>query len=396
MNTAAIKRLLTILSSKVGIERARLYQLVDLAERCYSLKDVKGQRELGLLLQTFPPPFDVVGSYYEGVSLSQTSLFDEARKRLERVYEHGPAKYRAKALLSLSAVEERSGNLDEAMRLRLRASCLDVPAVVVESQLGRAAILGMQDDHEHAVKCLERFLPLAKMAARNTPLYYDYLNSFAVELNDSGRTEEASNVIKLVLSTPYVRHYPNWIDTGEEVYRKSYRSSMVSAPKVIFDKPEPEPKSETDTQAASVLSFPTLKEAPRPQKPDRLTPQQYARLSVYDKRELIMAAIKSGAVDESDYYKMMVMTGLITTGPADKILDLEDEGVLDDIAVEWSVQVGKEALAGFLSALRDCQDSLRLTNILDRLITKIFYESQECGISEDEWRQRVERRLPEK
>ena len=74
-------------------------------------------------------------------------------------------KYRAKALLSLSAVEERSGNFDEALRLRLKASCLDVPSVVVESQLGIAAILGMQDDHKHAVKHLERFLPLARMVA---------------------------------------------------------------------------------------------------------------------------------------------------------------------------------------------------------------------------------------
>jgi hypothetical protein len=96
MNTAAIKRLLNILSSKVKVERTRLYQLIELAERCYGLKDIKGQRELGLLLQEFSAPFDLVGSYYEGVSLCQTNLFDEAKKRLERVHEHGPTKYRAK------------------------------------------------------------------------------------------------------------------------------------------------------------------------------------------------------------------------------------------------------------------------------------------------------------
>ena len=35
--------------------------------------------------------------------------------------------YRAKALLSLSAVEQRGGNLDEAMRFRLKASSFDIP-----------------------------------------------------------------------------------------------------------------------------------------------------------------------------------------------------------------------------------------------------------------------------
>ena len=59
------------------------------------------------------------------------------------------------------------------------------------------------------------------MIGRDTPLPYDYLNSFAVELNDVGRTEEARNVINLVLSTPFVRHYSNWTDTGKDVYRKS-------------------------------------------------------------------------------------------------------------------------------------------------------------------------------
>ncbi|HKP86935.1 MAG TPA: hypothetical protein VJZ26_12610 [Blastocatellia bacterium] len=79
MNTAAIKRLLTILSSKAEIERTRLYQLINLAERSYCLKDAHGQRELGLLLQEFPAPFDLIGNYYEAIYLNQANLFDEAK-----------------------------------------------------------------------------------------------------------------------------------------------------------------------------------------------------------------------------------------------------------------------------------------------------------------------------
>jgi tetratricopeptide (TPR) repeat protein len=396
MNTAAIKRLLTILSSKVGIERARLYQLIDLAERCYCLKDAQGQRELGLLLQTFPAPFDLIGSYYEGVSLSQTSLFDEAKKRLEQVYEHGPAKYRAKALLSLSAVEERSGNLDESMKFRRQATSFDIPSIRLEAQLGIAVLLGIQGEHQHALKHLERFLPLARMINRDAPLYYDYLNSFAVELNDSGRTEEARNVINLVLSSPYVPNYLNWIDTGKEIYRKSYRSSMVSAPNVRFEKPDQELEQETKTQAASVLSFPQLKEAPQPEKPERVRAQELDDMTSVEKREMILAALRSGAILDSEYDKMMFMLGLVKNGPAEQIIDLEDETVLTELIIDWAHLIEPEELAAVMSALRDCTDDWRRANIMDSIIRKAFEYSRTCNITEAEWRLKVERRLPKK
>jgi hypothetical protein len=396
MNTATIKRLLIILSSKAEIERTRLYQLVDLAERCYCLKDAQGQHELGLLLQKFPPPFDLVGSYYESIYLNHLGLSDEARKRLERVYEHGPEKYRAKALISLGAVEEKRGNLDESMRFRLHATALDIPGIRLEAQLGIAVLLGIQGEHQHAVKHLEQFLPLARMINRDTPLYYDYLNSFAVELNDSGRTEEARNVINLVLATPYIPHYPNWLDTGKEINRKSYRSSMVSMPKVRFEKPKPKPKHQSKPLASSVVPFARLREAPQPQKPEPLTSEEIRDLSLSEKRELILAAIRTSKMSEFEYDKLLVLVGLLKVGSADKILDLEDEQLLDDIAVIWAVHIGSEALAGVLSALRDCEDSLRRNDIIDRMIKKAFQQTHLSGLTEEAWRLRVERRLPKK
>jgi hypothetical protein len=396
MNTAAIKRLLTILSSKVGIDRTRLYQLVDLAELCYCLKDAQGQREIGLLLQEFPPPFDLVGSYYEGVSLCQTNQFDEAKKRLERAYEHGPVKYRAKALLSLSAVEQRRGNLDESMRLRLQATSFDIPSIRLDAQHGMAVLLAIQGKHQHAVKHLEQFLPLARLLNRDTPLYYDYLNSFAVELNDSGRTEEARNVINLVLSTPYVRHYPNWLDTGKEVYRNSYRSSTVSMPKVRYEKAEETPELTQEIQPASVIAFRSLKEAPEPQMPDKLSPQEISELSSSQKRELVLAAIRSGEYTPSDYNKFLVMVGLLEVGPADKILDLEDDQIIDDIAVIWANHVEPDNFAAVLSALRDCDDRSRRNGIIDKMIKIAFQQSLLTRLSEEAWRLEVERRLPEK
>jgi hypothetical protein len=170
---------------------------------------------------------------------------------------------------------------------------------------------------------------------------------------------------------------------------------------------EPEPVEVESTEArhasepgqghpSTVLAFPALKEAPQPQKPERLSPQELAGLSDSGKRELILAALRSGAVRGNDYDKLIGMVGLLKEGPADKILDLEDEEVLDNIAVIWPMQIGAEEFVGFLSALRDCDDSFRLKDILDNLIRKVYHETQECGLSETEWRLRVERRLPKR
>ena len=92
----------------------------------------------------------------------------------------------------------------------------------------------------------------------------------------------------------------------------------------------------------------------------------------------------------------MVMVGLLEAGPADKVLDLEDEATLSDIAVVWANQLEPENLAAVLSALRDCKDDLRRNEIIDRMIRIAFEETLLCGTTEEAWRARVERRLPEK
>jgi hypothetical protein len=99
---------------------------------------------------------------------------------------------------------------------------------------------------------------------------------------------------------------------------------------------------------------------------------------------------------EGDYDKMMVMVGLLTVGPADKVLDLEDEALLDDIVVTWVNLIEPEEFTAVMSALRDCEDRLRRRDIIDRMIRIAFEETQLCGLTEEQWRLRVERSLPKK
>ena len=48
-------------------------------------------------------------------------------------------------------------------------------------------------------------------------VYYDCLNSYAVELAEAGRRQEARNVIRHVLASPFAFAYPEWRETGDEL-----------------------------------------------------------------------------------------------------------------------------------------------------------------------------------
>src|ERR1044072_1724737 len=181
--TAALANFLKFLSSKFGIERERLYQLVKSAEEGYYLRDTQRQLEIGLVLQAFPYPFNQVGNYYEAINLYRNNEYEKARIILENVAEEGPSRYRSKALLSLSAVEETRGNFDKALKLRMASCSLDDPLTFIEAQRGIANLRGFEGDHRQAIKHLENLLPMAKSVSTVAPsLYPLHLNSLAIEL----------------------------------------------------------------------------------------------------------------------------------------------------------------------------------------------------------------------
>ena len=229
MNTDAIKRFLTALSSLVKVERGQLYQLVQSAETSYYLRDIHSQHEIGLVLQSFGYPFNQVGKYYESIYLFRSGQYEKATKLLECVAGSAPARYRSKALLSLSAVEERIGRFEESLRLRLQASSVDDPVILLEAQRGVAALRSVEGDHRAALRDLERLMPLAHIIGRRShPAYFTFLNSYATELSESGRTEEALQVVNVIAATPFIDRYPEWQETLSEVESRRKRSSAIA------------------------------------------------------------------------------------------------------------------------------------------------------------------------
>lgn len=229
MNTDTIRRFLTVLSSAVEVERAQLYQLVLSADTSYCLRDVSSQHEIGLALQSFAYPFNQVGKYYESVFLYRTGQYGKAREMLESVAESAPARYRSKALLSLSAVEESLGRFEESLRLRLQASSCDDPVTLLEAQRGIAVLRGLEGDHRAALRDLERLMPLAHIIGRQGhPAYFSFLNSYATELSESGRTEEAFQAMKVIAATPFINRYPECQETLAEIGSRRKRSSIIA------------------------------------------------------------------------------------------------------------------------------------------------------------------------
>jgi tetratricopeptide (TPR) repeat protein len=373
-------------------------RIVKQIKAAHAFRQVDQVRELARVLINIPiKEYQLIAWYYLVWCDCREAKYDI--ETLERIVEQTNA-YKAKALSSRAAIEVFQKNNERAFYFyteALKAS----PAVSEYIHISRAiAVLKAQEGfHKSALRDMENLIPVIRYAE---PLvYYDFLNSYTIELGETGRMYEASNISRVVLSSPFIHAYPEWRETAQDLRGPNH--SFIAVPlikrePVKIEAPRTEhaskPEPESKIKPASVITFPKLKEAPQPQKPEPFTPQELSELTLSQKKELILAAIRSSNMPEGDYDKMLVMAGLLTVGPADKVLDLEDEALLDDIVVTWVNLIEPEDFAAVMSALRDCEDRIRRRDIMDRMIRIAFEETQDCGLNEEAWRLRVERRLP--
>jgi AraC-like DNA-binding protein len=182
-----------------------------------------------LLLQSFGYPFSQVGKYYESIYLFRSGQYEKARELLECVADSAPARYRSKALLSLAAVAERIGRFEESLRLRLQISAVDDPVTLLEAQQGVAVLRGVTGEHRAALRDLERMIPLAHIVGkRSHPAYITFLNSYAVELFENNRREEAEQIANVIAASPFISRYPEWQETLSEVEARHKSSSVVA------------------------------------------------------------------------------------------------------------------------------------------------------------------------
>jgi hypothetical protein len=303
-------------------------RIINRIKAAHAFRQIEQVRELSRMLINVPiKEYQLIAQFY--LVWCKCRDYEYPTATLEKIIEQTRT-YKTKALFSRAAIEIYHGNLENALYFYGEAF-KSHPTVSEYIDLSRsiAGLKSLEGFHDSALRDLEKLIPLIKYAEPR--LYYDFLNSYAVELGEVGRKDEARNVINHVVASPFIQAYPEWSETADELKEPS--RSFIAAPSI---EPEPVEIEATEIhlpgepdQPATVLAFPALKEAPQPQKPDRLTPQQVAELTLSDMRELILAAIKTGAIQESQYIKMMGMVGLLKNGPADNILVLRQSSFED-------------------------------------------------------------------
>jgi hypothetical protein len=208
-------------------------------------------RELSKVLINFPiKEYRLIGQYYQvWCNCRKLNLQTEA---LEHVIEHTQT-HKTIALITRAGFEGLKGNIDpmfyfynEALKASKSASDY------VETIRCIAALKSQEGFHNSALKDLDSTIPLIRYAEPR--IYYDLLNSYAVELGEAGRKDEARNISRLVLASPFAFAYPEWRETAEDL-KPANRSFAVINP--------------TRHRRAKILPMPAIGQGGLIESPDR-------------------------------------------------------------------------------------------------------------------------------
>lgn len=209
---------------------AQTERLIKLADSIYRQRRFGPLEYIGkLLLQS---KHSGAGEYYLALVAKNKGFTKQALVLVEKAAASFDARIRAKAFLTMGAILREQDRFDESHRFRLQALRLASqsnycePLVAIEAQRAIAIIKSINGDHHSAVADIERLLPMARVIGKQQPgLYYDLLNSFAVELDEVGRADEAIGAINIALASPFAAAYPEWRETRAEIEQKKTRAN---------------------------------------------------------------------------------------------------------------------------------------------------------------------------
>ena len=153
----------------------------------------------------------------------------------------------------------------------------------ISVRLGIATVKGREGFHQSSLNDMESLIPILRYAEPR--LFFDMLNSYATELGEVGRKDEARNIMRVVLASPFIQAYPEWRETAEEL-RPSRRSfvALSSTHYNIPSLPEREPIEEPSLEfnPARVFNFAKLKQKIVREKQDTNLAKQLDKMSLRD------------------------------------------------------------------------------------------------------------------
>jgi tetratricopeptide (TPR) repeat protein len=204
-------------------------KLVQVAEYERAFRHYDRVDEIAQILTNLPlTEHQLIGQYYLGLCEFSKGIY--AVDVFEDIAEKSSTKYRFLAMHSLASIERRRGDYDTELAWLLESLKI-TPSI--QAFRGIAILKAIEGNHKAAVNDFERCLPLIRYAG---PLpYYDFLNSYAVELGEVGRKDEARNVMRVVLASPFALAYPEWQQTAADLQSASRSMVQVAGLRVSPD-----------------------------------------------------------------------------------------------------------------------------------------------------------------
>lgn len=212
-------------------------RLVTLVEHNYYHRRLEVVESISQALINLPLPlaFKQVGQYHMAICINRQGRFEEAQKQFEVLADEIRHRYKSRAILSMAYIANEKADFQSALPLYVEASRLagtqefKDPSVKIVAQRTIAVIKSKYGDHEGALADLNSLFPGVRAVSRQDPyLFYEHLNSLAVELAELGRLEEAKHASKTALTSAYAHAYPQWQETFDEIALKSQRASRSS------------------------------------------------------------------------------------------------------------------------------------------------------------------------
>jgi len=196
-------------------------------EAAHAFRQVERVRELARILINIPiREYQLTAQYY--LVWCKCRELDYHSEILERIIEQSQT-CKTRALFSRGAFEWYRGNNEAALYFYSQA--LGTSSTISEYvDLSRtiAVLKGTEGFHRSAIRDLDNLLPVIKYAEPR--VYYDFLNSYAVELIKSNRVSEAHDASLVAVSSPFGRFYPEWQETWSEVRSRRKRRSTIAIP----------------------------------------------------------------------------------------------------------------------------------------------------------------------
>jgi len=287
-------------------------KLVSVAEYEQAFRRYDKVNEIAQILINLPlKEHQIIGQYYLGLCKYRKGI--DSIDTFEYVAERASTKYRIFAMHSLAAIGSRREDHDAELSWLVQSLKI---APSIQSFRGIAILKAIEGSHEAAVTDFERYLPLTRYAE---PLvYYDFLNSYAVELGEVGRKDEARNIMRVVLASPFAQAYPEWRETAHEL--KSSRRSFVAvgvphSNVLVMPEREHDEQISLQPKPARVLNFLRLKKKMDKKNRDKQIEKSVAAMSMKEMGFKLLELITSNQADEYQMRTILIFVINLLSAP---------------------------------------------------------------------------------